>query len=91
MKYLASNLTQVAAGLLLLKLLVLGFGMAEAAGSLFILLALESQKVIAYLFPKRPDVFAEITELQKQLAEIKDKEEEHSREITALRFAQAKK
>ena len=86
MKFSRSNFFTGAAILLLLKLICLGFSPADAAGSLFLLLALQAEVITSHLFPKRPDLFKEVLDLQAQLNTLREKSDEMDRDLTGLKM-----
>lgn len=86
MKFSKSDLFTGAAILLLLKLICLGFTPADAAGSFFLMAGFLGDRVISFLFPKRPDLFKEVLDLQNQLTRVNQQCSDMERDLTALKM-----
>lgn len=63
----------------------------HVAGAIVILGALLLKTVVDHLFPKKPDVFQQIKDLQKSLDAIIEVSENNQRDLTALKMGAIKR
>jgi hypothetical protein len=88
----AFNLGTAIALALLAKILFVGVtSIGEAVGMAVILGSFPLAKVIDHLFPKRPDLFAEMRGLQSQMNKMIEEKDEMQRDLTALKFRDVRK
>lgn len=69
-----------------MKLALLGITYQESLGALVLLLSLLAAKVIYYKFPKRPDLYSEMSLLQQTMNEYITKVEGLESDVTGLKF-----
>ena len=69
-----------------IKLIFFGLSLSDCLGALVILITLLALRVVLYIYPKRPDLFNEISLVQEQLKEFTIKNEQLERDVTALKF-----
>ena len=69
-----------------IKLIFFGLSLSDCLGALVILITLLALRVILYLYPKRPDLFNEMSLLQEKLNEVITKNEQLERDVTAIKF-----
>lgn len=80
------NPTYLVVGLFVTKMLALGIEQQEALLCLVVLIGLLANRVISYLYPKRPDVYLELHNLKHELEVLKIKHEEQEHDLTALKM-----
>lgn len=66
--------------------MVFGVGKWEALGFLFIASGLIAEYATKHFFPKRPDIFKELTELNRRLNDLEAKTDETNSTVTAMQF-----
>lgn len=84
--FFKDNQTEIIVWILLTKLILGGFSLTVCLGSLVLLFTLQALKVIEYLYPKRPDIFNELSLIQDQIKTLTIKNEELERDVTGLRM-----
>lgn len=85
------NLIYAVSLFVLIKLLMLGLTFADSLGTLFILAAIHLKTVIEYKFPKRPDLFKEMIELQEKISQLTAKVDTAQFDLNALKFGAIRK
>lgn len=73
------------------KLCFAGLTLTDCLGALIILVTIQAVRVIDYLFPKRPNLFNELSLVQDQINIIKSKSEELEHDVTSLKFGISQK
>lgn len=91
MRFWKSDLILVVVTVLLLKLMTVGFSIADAIGALVILGGLLAKTVIDHKFPKLPDLFKEMVDLQNRQSALEAEKDEIQRDLTALKFGSVRK
>jgi len=91
LEFKKENLIQIISVVMFAKILITGLSLADSLGALVLLSALHLDRVLSYLFPKRVDVYKELSLIQSNLAEITSKSEEHERDLTALKMGNIKR
>ena len=86
LKLLKENQSQVIILVLLLKLVVYRVSYADCLCAGVLLLAISAAKVIDYLYPKRPDLYTQLKELDSKFQELVLKNEDLERDVTAMKF-----
>lgn len=72
--------------LFVLKMLALGVEQQEVLLLFVVFIGLLADRVISYLYPKRPDVYLELHNIKQELLELKTKTEEQDHDLTALKM-----
>lgn len=84
------SLTQAFAVLIFIHILFIGLSLYDWLGILILFLAVQSDRVTGHLFPKRIDLFSEVSELDERLKYVQLKFDEMESDITALKFGNAR-
>ena len=72
---------------LFLKFSVYGFKYSDCLGALVLLSYISVDKVIVYLFPKRPDLYTVTDDLRNELNQLALKNEELASNVNAIKFS----
>jgi len=86
LKLLKENQSQVIILVLLIKLVVYRVSYADCLCAGILLLAISAAKAVDYLFPKRPDLYTQLNNLESKVQEIVTKNEDLERDVTAMKF-----
>lgn len=86
LELLKDNLNPAILLVLFIKLVVWGFNWTDCFASLVLLSFVIVYRVVGYLYPKRQDVHTDLKNLNLRLDELSAKNEELSRDVTALNF-----
>ncbi|MGZ3796477.1 MAG: hypothetical protein ACXVB1_08935 [Pseudobdellovibrionaceae bacterium] len=86
-KLKAQNMTLIFCVLFFIKSLALGNYLADCLGLFVVILSIQADKIVRYLFPKRVDLHTEFSLMEAKLIEMKTKLDEHERDLTALKFS----
>lgn len=86
LEFFKENLNPAILLVLFIKLVVWGFNWTDCLASLILLSFVNVYKVVGYLYPKRQDVRTDLKNLNLQFEELSKKNEELSRDVTALAF-----
>lgn len=63
----------------------------ECLGVLIVITAMHADRVFSFLFPKRIDVFGEISRIKEKLIEYQNRNDELERDVTALKIGGMKR
>lgn len=86
-KLVWSNAYYVAVILLYLKLIIIGLSPTDCLGALVLLVALQAEKVLSHLYPKRVDLYKEHSLIIETIARLQKTIDEQERDLTALKMA----
>lgn len=78
------TLTQLLSCLFFVKVIILGSYVGEALAFLALMLAIRAEVILDHVFPKQPDVFAELTELNQSLKTLTEKYEVTANQVATL-------
>lgn len=76
---------------LLIKLMAFGFNIADSLAALALLIFASGLRVFDYMFPKRPDLYADLESLKADLKQLVIKNEELERNVTALKIERVRR
>lgn len=78
------TLTQLLSCLFFLKVMLIGSDIGEASAFFVLVLALRAEVILNIIYPKQPDVFAELIELNQSLKTLTDKYEVTANQVATL-------
>ncbi len=74
-----------------MKLCYTGLTLTDCLGALIILAFTQVARIIDYVYPKRPDLFQELSLVQDELKQIKSKSDDLEHDVTSLKFGLSQK
>ena len=80
------SLSHAFAVILFIKIIVAGVSFSDCLGLLIVLSAIQLERITSYIYPKRPDLFHEISLVQHDLTELQKKADSTESDVTALKF-----
>ena len=89
MNKLKVTFSEIAVVLLMVELILNRLSVWDCLAAAVVVVWSQSEKVVDYLFPKRPDVFNEIQSIRSSVEALQDKSSDLERDVTALKFGQS--
>lgn len=86
MKFDKINPISLVIVLFVIKMLALGVEQQEVLLLFVVFIGLLADRVISYLYPKRPDLYLELHNIKHELEVLKIKHEEQEHDLTALKM-----
>lgn len=83
--------TPILLWVLFAKLCYAGLTLTDCLGALIILAFTQVAMIVDYVYPKRPDLYQELSLVQDELKQIKSKSDDLEHDVTSLKFGISQK
>jgi len=89
--HLKENQIPILLWVLVAKLLYTGLTLSDCLGALVILASMLLSKIVTYLYPKRPDLYHELSLIQQELKVLTSKSDDLGHDVAGLKFGLSQK